>query len=133
VRKQVDVLGNVTLYGYDDADRLVKTVQNVSQPSYNNDYMGTAPDPDLSDYVASGDPAADIITLNQYDAAGNLVQTTNVLGNVTFTFYDALNRPVKTVRSAKAAATIALNPGDTGYNDADDPRSASYAPSTDPD
>src|SRR5690606_31483559 len=28
VRKQTDVLGHVTLFGYDEADRLIKTVQN---------------------------------------------------------------------------------------------------------
>ena len=30
VRGQLDALGNVNLYGYDDAGRLVKTIQNAS-------------------------------------------------------------------------------------------------------
>ena len=62
VRQQVDVIGNVTLYGYDDADRMVKTVQNASQPGYNNDYTETSPDPALASYTPSGAADADIIT-----------------------------------------------------------------------
>ncbi len=130
VRSQTDVLGHVTLIGYDAAGRLVKTVQSASQPSYNNDYTGTAADPDLSAYTASSNPDQDAITQQVYDANGNLVQTIDPSGQSHFTVYDALNRPVKTIRSAKAAASITLNPGATGAND---PRSDDYAPSTDPD
>jgi len=133
VRKQVDALGHVTLLGYDDADRLVKTVHSASDPDYNNDYSGTGSDPDLSGYTADTAPDVDSISTNIYDPAGNLVQTVDALGSISFTVYDALNRPVKTVRSAKAAATIALNVGDTGYSAANDPRSASYSASSDMD
>jgi RHS repeat-associated protein len=128
VRSQTDVLGNVTLFGYDDADRLVKIVASASTPTYNNDYTGTNPDPTLASYTASSAVDKDIITTNQFDPAGNLVKTVDVLGNVSYTMYDVLNRPVKTVRNAKDAATIALNPGDGSYNAANDPRSASYTP-----
>ena len=133
VQSQTDVLSNVTLLGYDDAGRLVKTVQNASLPSYNNDYTGTSPDPDLSEYSPSGEADEDAITEQVYDPAGNLVQTVDALSYNHFTVYDALNRPVKTVRVAKDSATIDLNPGDTGYNAANDPRSSSYEPSDDPD
>ncbi len=133
VRKQVDVLGNVTLFGYDAAGRLVKTIQFASQPTYNNDYTGTSPDPELASYSASSADDEDLITTQTYDPAGNLVQTVNALDISSFTVYDALNRPVQTVRNAKSTATVALQPGDTGYDATNDPRSASYVISTDPD
>lgn len=50
VKNQTDVLGNVTLYGYDDAGRLVKTIQSANNPTYNNDYTGASPDPSLNAY-----------------------------------------------------------------------------------
>jgi RHS repeat-associated protein len=133
VRAQTDLLGNVTLYGYDDANRLVKTVQSASQPGYNNDYSGTAPDPSLASYSPSSSADQDLVTTQAYDANGNLVQTVDALGSISYTVYDALNRSVKTVRSAKDAATLSLNPGDTGYDATNDPRSSAYAPSIDPD
>ena len=133
VRKQTDVLGSVMLMGYDDADRLVRTLASASQPAYNNDYTGTAADPGLSAYVPNTAADKDVLTQNRYDAAGNLVQTIDPLGVSSFTVYDALNRPVKTVRAAKVAATTALNPGDSGYNAVNDPRSSSYVVSTFPD
>ena len=137
VRKQTDVLGNVTLMGYDDADRLVKTVVSASQADYNNDYIGTTaypnPDPDLSDYVPNSASDKDIITQSRYDAVGNLIETIDPLGISSFTVYDVLNRPIKTVRAAKASATVALNSGDVGYVAANDPRSGSYVVSTTPD
>jgi YD repeat-containing protein len=94
VRKQVDVAGNVTLYGYDAAGRLVKTIQSASEPDYNNDYSGTTPDPDLSAYVADDGADKDLVSLNEYDANGNLVKSTNGLGRVTLLGVDALNRIV---------------------------------------
>ncbi|MEP7286647.1 MAG: DUF6531 domain-containing protein, partial [Chloroflexota bacterium] len=118
VRSQTDVLGNVTLFGYDDADRLVKTVQSASQPAYNNEY-GTG-DPSLSLYLPSSTVDQDLITTSLYDAAGNLVKTTDVTGNATFTVYDSLNRPIKTVRSASQPA----------YNILTDPSLANYLVST---
>jgi RHS repeat-associated protein len=136
VKSQTDVLGKVTLFGYDDAGRLVKTIQNAGQ-AWNNDYMidsnHNPPDPALANYVPNNLPDQDIITTQAYDAAGNLVKTVDALGVVSYIVYDALNRPVKTVRAAKDTATIALNPGDVGYDSTLDPRSDSYAPSTSPD
>lgn len=133
VRKQTDVLGNITLYGYDDAGRVIKTVQSASNGGYNNDYIGTTPDPDLSDYVPVTTADKDLITTNTYDRAGNLVMTVDVLGNKHFTVYDALNRPIKTIRNAKTSATVAKEIGDIGYVATDDPRSTSYTISTSPD
>lgn len=101
VKRQTDVLGNITLYGYDEAGRLVRTIQNASQLSYDNSSLGS--DPTLSGYVnalLSTAPDKDLVTANQYDAVGNLVKTTDALGNVTLMGYDVLNRPVRTVRNA---------------------------------
>ncbi|MEZ4671439.1 MAG: DUF6531 domain-containing protein [Anaerolineae bacterium] len=136
VRFQQDTLGNVTLYGYDDAGRLIKTVQSASVPGYNNDYINTNPDPTLGSYTPGGAQDKDIISTQSYDAAGNLVKTVSPLGNlvanptttdqigyVTFTAYDALNRPVKVIRNASQPA----------YNLTTDPGLVSYTPSTDPD
>src|SRR5262249_52064879 len=109
--------GIVTLYGYDLAGRLSKTVQNASQPSYDNSY--TTGDPSLSAYQGGRDPAQDLVTTSQYDPAGNLVKTTDPLGHVTLTGYDRLSRPIKTVRSASQPA----------YNLAADPTLSQYVPS----
>jgi RHS repeat-associated protein len=97
VRKSVDVLGNATLYGYDDADRLVKTMGSASDPDYDNSYAG---DPDLSAYVVGSNPDEDIITTSSYDANGNLVKSIDAQGRVSLTGYDVLNRVVKTVQAA---------------------------------
>lgn len=132
VRKQTDVLGTVTLMGYDDAGRLVKTVRSASSPSYDNSY-GVSGDPDLSAYTVSSNLDEDLITEQVYDSAGNLVKSIDVDGNVSFTVYDALNRGVKSVGNAKDAATIDLNVGDASYNASNDPRLDSYVPSDDPD
>ncbi|MDQ7035576.1 MAG: DUF6531 domain-containing protein [Anaerolineae bacterium] len=132
VYRRRDVLGRVTLYGYDLADRLVKTVQNALSADYNASY--TDGDPDLSRYVAdSSSVDSDVITEQSYDANGNLVKTIDARGSVSYTVYDVLNRPTRTIQNAKAAATIDLNAGDTGYAAINDPRSTAYALSTAPD
>lgn len=132
VRAQVDVFGNVTLYGYDDAGWLIKTIQNASQPAYNNDYGGTSPDPSLTNYVVNTDADQDIVTTQSYDPNGNLVQSVDVFGSVTYTVYDVLNRPIKTIRHAKEIATLDLNPDDADYDATNDPRASQYVASSDP-
>jgi YD repeat-containing protein len=97
VRLRRDALGNVTLYGYDVADRLIKTVQFASQPDYNNDTDG---DVALASYVASGAIDADQISTQAYDANGNIVRREDVLGRVSLTGYDVLNRPVRQIQNA---------------------------------
>ncbi len=138
VRRRQDALGNVTLYGYDPADRLVKTVQNASVEGYNNDYVGADADPDLSAYPGLAHTLSqladrDIITAQGYDPAGNLVRSVDARGIASFTVYDALHRPVQVVQNAKAAATMDLNPGQDGYHAANDPRSADYVVALEPD
>lgn len=127
VRLERDVLGSVTLYGYDEADRLVRTIQSASQPEYDNTY-GVSGDPDLSEYETVSDADLDIVTTQAYDPAGNLVQSADPLGRISFTVYDALNRPIRTVRSARQDASL-----EPGTPEGDDPRSEGYLVSTDPD
>src|SRR4029077_2018941 len=95
------------------------TIQPASQPTYDNSY-GPHGDPTLSLYVVSSASDQDIITANQYDAVGNLVKMTDVLGNVTLTGFDPLNRPVRTIRNASQPT----------YNLAADPTLAKYIASS---
>lgn len=102
LRRSVDVAGRVSFYGYDAADRLIRTVGSASQAEYPNDY-GAGGDPSLARYVqtvALEAPDVDLMTIFTYDAVGNLVKTTDAVGNVTLTAFDALNRPVKTIQNA---------------------------------
>ncbi len=148
VRLRRDALGLVTLYGYDNAGRLVKTVQNAATPEHNNDWIGTDPnpaDPSLENYpypphTLSDASDKDLITEQFYDAAGNLVKVVDATGQVSFAVYDPLNRPWRTLRSAKDDATIDLNPGEPNYSAANDPRlpvegepGTVYVPGLDPD
>ncbi|MEM9954984.1 MAG: RHS repeat-associated core domain-containing protein [Chloroflexota bacterium] len=111
VNMRRDVLGRVTLYGYNDADRLVKTVQNATKVPYDGSNPITATDydmrygsgdPALDDYdlVASSQSDEDIITEQVYDPNGNVIMSTDTRGSVTFTVYNALNRPVKVISNA---------------------------------
>jgi len=99
VRFQMDPQGHVTLYGYDDAGRVIRLIQGASQPGYNNSY-GPNGDPTLANYVPGSAADMDVITLNTYDPVGNLVKTSDALNHVTLFGYDALNRQVKVIRSA---------------------------------
>lgn len=128
VRKTVDVLGSVTLYGYDDLGRQVKIIRSASQPNYNNDYSGVSPDARLASYVPSALPDQDVVSTTEYDGAGNVVQTVDPLGNAVVTIYDTLNRAVKVIRNPKDGATFDLKPTDVGYVEANDLRSDNYVP-----
>ena len=127
VNMRRDVFGRVTLYGYNNADRLVKTVQNASKipldpnvtTSYDYDMRyGGSGDPDLSEYelVASNLADEDIITETLYDPNGNVVKSIDARGSVTFTVLDALNRPVKVISNAAQASYDILSDLDlSGY------------------
>jgi RHS repeat-associated protein len=121
VSRRRDVLGRVTLYGYDLADRLVKTVQNASQPNYDNSYA--TGDPDLSGYVPGSGADMDVISEQAYDANGNLVWSKDARGSVTLTAFDALNRSVKVITNASQPE----------YDIWEDSDLSEYILSTDPD
>ena len=116
VYRRRDVLGRVTLYGYNDADRLIKTVQNAATPGYDASYA--TGDPDLSAYSASSNADEDIITETVYDPNGNVVKSIDARGSVTFTVYDALSRPVKVIsNAAHASYDILTDLSLTNYGD----------------
>ncbi|CAG0941285.1 hypothetical protein ANRL1_00487, partial [Anaerolineae bacterium] len=128
VQSQTDVLGNVTLYGYDAAGHQVKVIQNASNPSYN-----VTADPDLSDYTLNNAADQDIMTTFQYDANGNIIKTADALGNISLTVYDELNRVKKVVRNAHANARVDFLKYDLRYMGPHDARSETYAVSGLPD
>ena len=114
VRMSQDVLGNVTLYGYNNADQLIRVVQNANNIGYDNSYAG---DSDLDAYVPVSDADQDIITEQGYDAAGNLIQTIDPLGRESRIIYDALNRPIRTIQNYVAQGTPETDPADWVWNE----------------
>lgn len=106
VRLERDRIGNVTLFGYDDADRLVRTVQYASDAAYTNDYDN---DYSLSLYPHNSLQDQDVITDREYDPVGNLTKVIvyEADGTVQETqiAYDELNR----------ACTIIQNPSRSDY------------------
>jgi TolB protein len=119
----IDSLGRQHWTCYDAANRPQRYVDNY-QP-------GALPDPGPCGpgHAFSADADKDLVTELVYDDGGNMVMTTDPLGRRTFMAYDSLRRPVKIVLNAKDTATIALDPGEPGYDPANDPRSDGYAPS----
>jgi RHS repeat-associated protein len=119
LKRQTDAIGHTTLFGYDDAGRLVRTVRYASQPTYDNSYAAGG-DPTLQKYawIASDLPHEDILTSTEYDAAGNAMKTTDAIGNVTLIGYDALHRPVRVIQNASQPT----------YDRIADPTLAAYVP-----
>ena len=70
-----NTLGVVTFYEYDDANRLLRTVENYDPTKAQN-----------------ADNLYNTTTRYGYDAAGNQIRVTNTLDMVTWTGYDELNR-----------------------------------------
>lgn len=89
-----DQLGNTTSYRYDDLGRKIEEL-----------------DPSVTVYPVGGGTPETVspITAYVYDLNGNLLSTTDPDGHTTWTLYDALNRPIKTV-SADGSG-----PNDTHY------------------
>ncbi len=122
VRLQRDVAGNTTLYGYDLADRLIKTVRSASYP----DYDASMTDIPLALYPGTGNtlsaaPDMDLISTQVYDAASNIVindenpDFTDVR-RITMNGYDPMNRVIKVINSAS----------DPGYVFSEDHALAAY-------
>ncbi|MFZ6028922.1 MAG: PA14 domain-containing protein, partial [Chloroflexota bacterium] len=85
-----DTLGKVTRTYYDELNRPVAVVQNLTGQPATHPQLPTGPS-----------EAADenILTQTIYDAGGNAIATINAGGRVTRTYYDAANRPVSTVQN----------------------------------
>lgn len=96
-----------TLYGYDALNRLTSEVRKNVEHS-------TAPDGSvLNDHGDGGGVGVldvgtfemvDLATYYEYDAVGNLLATTDALGQVTRSEYDALGRVTSVIEPARAAA-----------------------------
>jgi RHS repeat-associated protein len=105
-----------TLYGYDGLGRSVKIIKVASNPTYN-----MAADPALNSYSASSNPGQDIVTRTAYDKLERVMWTEDPFGSKTWMGYDGLSRLVKQVVNAVGTASD---------GSANDPRSASYVPSS---
>lgn len=75
-----DPNGGVTYSCYDSMGRVIKTIQN---PSITNP---------CEEYVPSIETDHDIIQINRYDAAGNVLENRDPLGKITSYAYDDLGR-----------------------------------------
>lgn len=85
----------VTLYGYDENDRRVRTITNASNPNYDR-----STDPSLANYTGSSlDPDQDRISVTAYGFGGRVVSTTNSAGRITRYVYDRLGRRVRTIQN----------------------------------
>ena len=116
-----DVLGRRTWTAYDGLNRAVKTVTNAVGTATD----GSGKDPRSATYnpvISSSDQ--DLITRTAYDSNGYVLWTQDALGRRTWTAYDSVGRPVKTISNAVGAET---------NDSARDPRSSHYIPSANSD
>ena len=81
-----DTLGGVTYTEYDELNRVKRTWQNYLPDHPQNTYLPPVGGTAGGHY--------NLLTEYSYDAVGNQVWVTDTLGAVTYTAYDALNRPV---------------------------------------
>ncbi len=82
------------VYGYDKANR--QTSETRLNVSYN----------DGSENLATGQRShADLTTSKEYDATGNLIATTDALGNRSYRYYDALGRIRAVAQAAVSTAS----------------------------
>ena len=63
----------------------------------------------MSAYSANTESDEDVVSEQVYDPAGNVVKTVDARGAVTYTAYNALNRPVEIIQNAAQASYDILN------------------------
>ncbi len=106
----IDNSGLITRTYYDELNRPRRVVQNL---------VGQAIDaPWLAD-SACGQVDENLCTDTFYDVSGNMIATKNPLGVITRTYYDALNRPVRTVQNLQGQGIQAAWLDDSACNQAD--------------
>jgi YD repeat-containing protein len=76
----IDTLGRITHYSYDDANQLIKAIENY-RPGF------------------ASDSETNVTTEFRYDPAGNAIAIIDPLGGITRTYYDELNRPAIVVQN----------------------------------
>lgn len=89
----IDVLGRRTRTGYDDLNRVERTIVNYVDGVYD-----------------SASPDEDLITVYTYDEAGNQKTITDPLGRVTTYNYDDLNRVASITNPLGDATTYSYDP-----------------------
>jgi len=97
----IDPAGVITRVYYDNANRPVTTVQNLTGQAIS---VATPPS------YTSTNPDQNIHTDTTYDANGNVIASTDTLGVITRTYYDVLNRPVTTVQNLTGQAVSVATP-----------------------
>ncbi len=84
----VDNSGLVTRTYYDELNRPIRSVQNLTSQIYTIESLPTCDQAD-----------ANLCTDTYYDANGNMIASKDSLGVITRTYYDALNRPIRSVQN----------------------------------
>ncbi|NOK89609.1 MAG: hypothetical protein GFH26_640189n1, partial [Chloroflexi bacterium AL-N15] len=93
----------VTRTEYDDLSRPVTMTQNY-QPG---EPINTLPD-------------VNVQTLTYYDGAGNVTWQRDALGRWTHTVYDAVNRPIKTIRNYENGDPLTVDAANQSWTDGSD-------------
>ena len=91
----------ITRTYYDEANRPVTVVQNLTGQS-----IETVTPPTCG----TGLSLTNIRTDTAYDDNGNVIATTDPLGMITRTYYDALNRPITVVQNLTGQAIAVSTP-----------------------
>ena len=107
-----DVLGRKTYMFYDEASRLVRTIENCTASECSRTTPRSATTSDTN-----------IITDHVYDPVGNLITVIDTLGRTDHTCYDVWSRPVRTVQNATVDYDEAcgdISPSPTNASNPDD-------------
>ena len=103
-----DTNGVITRTYFDAANRSVTVVQNLTGQS-----IETASPPARGSSLS----LANIRTDTTYDVNGNVIATTDPLGVITRTYYDALNRPITLVQNLTGQAASVEEPPEGEFGD----------------
>jgi len=99
-----DTVGHITRTQYDAANRPVTTTVNY-----------------VDGFFMPAEPDKDLITVTQYDAAGNIFATTELYSSpqqhTTYTWHDVLNRPITVTTNYTGTGTfVPFNPASPDKN-----------------
>jgi RHS repeat-associated protein len=103
-----DNAGRVSYSCYDRLNRVVKTIQNPTDPN------------PCQSYTPSQDADQDIIQETVYDENGNAIAVIDPLGIVTRSYFDALNRPYLAARNVDESYIYEENPPECNQGSGDE-------------
>ncbi|MGJ8676364.1 MAG: CHAP domain-containing protein [Akkermansiaceae bacterium] len=95
----IDEEGNYTIYHYDELNRvtsIIRDMDGLGLPSQNSYGIVTSA-------TKGSATASDIVSTTMYDARSLPIYSVDSLGNVTRTFYDALQRPTHVFTGLKSS------------------------------